>query len=109
MKLISRTFLTFLLLALTFCFTAFNNANSGGLNLPLSETDTNVYQLYSFFDLRDRETYVQVTNPEGARTVHVQIFDVSNLCSENNFYDDYTPNDTHVYNLRNIETNDGDD
>jgi len=108
MKGISKTFLTVLLLLLTFSFTSFNNANSGGLNLPLAETDTNVYQLYSFFDLRDRESFIQVTNPEGARTVHFQVFDVSNLCTENNFYDDYTPNDTHVYNMRNIETNDGD-
>jgi len=108
MELISRTFLTLLLIALTFSFTTFNNANSGGLNLPLSETDANVYQLYSFFDLRNRESFIQVTNPEGARTVHVQIFDVSNHCTENNFFDDYTPNDTHVYNMRNIETNDGD-
>ena len=36
-----------------------------------------------------------------------KIFDVSNNCNENNFFDVYTPNDTHVYNLRNIETNDG--
>ena len=28
---------------------------------------------------------------------HIQIFDVSNNCSENDFFDVYTPNDTHVY------------
>lgn len=101
-----RIFLSLLLLTLVFI--PFNNSHSGGLILPLSETDTNVYQLYSFFDLRNRESFIQVTNPEGARTVHVQVFDVSNLCAENNFFDDYTPNDTHVYNMRDIETNDGD-
>ncbi len=31
------------------------------------------------------------------------------LTNENNFFDLYTPNDTHVYNLRDILTNDGDD
>ncbi len=38
---------------------------------------------------------------------HVQIFDVSNNCNENNFFDGYTINDTHVYNMRDIQTNDG--
>ena len=33
--------------------------------------------------------------------------DVNNLCNENNFFDTYTPNDTHVYNLRDITTNNG--
>ena len=42
-------------------------------------------------------------------TVHIQIFDVSNNCNENNFFDVYTPNDTHVYNMRDIQTNDGND
>jgi len=40
-------------------------------------------------------------------TVHVQIFDVGNNCNENNFFDTYTLADTHIYNLRNILTNDG--
>jgi len=36
-----------------------------------------------------------------------QIFNVANDCNENNFFDFYTPFDTHVYNLRDIITNDG--
>ena len=40
-------------------------------------------------------------------TVHIQVFDVSNNCNENNFFDVYTPNDTHIYNMRDIQTNDG--
>ena len=60
-----------------------------------------------FFDLRDRESFVQVTNIDSDNaTVHVQIWDVSNNCNENNFFDNYTPADTHVYNLRDITTND---
>ena len=63
-----------------------------------------------FFDLRDRESFIQVTNtdldPNGL-TVHVQIFNVGENCNENNFFDTYTVTDTHVYNLRNLITNDG--
>ena len=39
--------------------------------------------------------------------MHVQVFDVSNLCNENNFNDGYTASDTHVYNMRDIKRNDG--
>ena len=64
--------------------------------------------LYSFFDLRDRESFVQVTNLDSSNSIiHIQIFDVSNNCNENNFFDTYTPSDTHVYNMRDILTNDG--
>jgi len=52
----------------------------------------------------------QVTNLDSGplgQTLHIQIFNVGNLCSENNFFDFYTPNDTHVYNLRDITRNDG--
>ena len=35
------------------------------------------------------------------------LFNVNLDCAENNFYDTYTPNDTHVYNMRDIQTNDG--
>ncbi len=72
------------------------------------DSDGDPFQLYSVVDLRDRESFVQVTNQDANPvTVHVQVFDVSNLCNENNFFDVYTGNDTHVYNMRNITTNDG--
>ena len=65
------------------------------------------------YDLRERESYIQLTNtdsgavfPDGI-TVHVQIFDVGNNCNENNFFDVYTALDTHVYNMRDIQTNNG--
>jgi len=76
------------------------------------ETDTGSEILMGFFDLRDRETFMQITNVDLDPTnhdIHIQIFDVSNNCNENNFFDLYTPNDTHVYNLRDILTNDGND
>lgn len=73
-----------------------------------SESDTTSAQLVSFYDLRDRESFIQITNTDSAAgRVHVQIFDVGNNCNENNFYDNLTGNDTHVYNLRDIQTNDG--
>ncbi len=106
----NRSVLSILLLALVFSFTTYTNSfagGSGGALLPLEETDTNNYQLYSFYDLRDRESFVQVTSPDGASILHVQVFDVGNLCNENNFFDTFTPNDTHVYNLRELTTNDG--
>ena len=80
---------------------AFNVANS----------DTVDRLLFGFFDLRDRESFIQVTNTDGvnSQNVHIQIFNVADNCNENDFFDLYTPNDTHVYNLRDIITNDGND
>lgn len=73
------------------------------------ESDTSSFQLVSFYDLRDRDSFVQITNTSstGSGRIHVQIFDVGNNCNENNFYDSLTINDTHVYNMRDITTNDG--
>jgi len=71
------------------------------------DSDADPFQLYSFFDLRDRESFVQVTNvSESPVTIHVQVFDVNNNCNENNFFDLYTGADTHIYNMRDILTND---
>jgi len=81
---------------------------SASCNRIFSETDTSTFQLVSFYDLRDRESFVQITNTSNLpNRVHVQVFDVGNNCNENNFFDDLTGNDTHVYNLRDIQTNDG--
>ena len=72
------------------------------------ESDTQSFQMVSIFDLRDRESYVQITNTDAFDgQIHLQIFDVANNCNENNFFDNFTGNDTHVYNLRDIQTNDG--
>jgi len=50
---------------------------------------------------------VYLLSQNNQSNLHIQIFDVSNNCNENNFFDAYTPNDTHVYNLRDVLTNDG--
>ena len=83
-----------------------SNSYSGVLGI-LPETDTAGVILVAPFDLRDRESFFQVTNLAASnQTVHIQIYNVANLCNENNFFDVYTPNDTHIYNLRDILTND---
>jgi len=81
----------------------------GGDEDDILETDNGkAFQLYCYYDLRDRDSFCQVTNvgPDNI-TLHVQVFNVGNNCIENNFNDTYTPNDTHVYELSNILTNDG--
>ena len=87
---------------------AFPVSNSfSGILGTLPETDTAGVVLIAPFDLRDRESFFQVTNLAASnQTVHIQIYNVANLCNENNFFDVYTPNDTHTYNLRDILTND---
>ena len=84
------------------------NSFAGGFFGINTATDQSSYVLAAPFDLRDRESYLQLTNiaPEN-NTLHIQIYNVGNLCNENNFFDVYTPNDTHIYNLRDIITNDG--
>jgi len=100
---------------------SFSGVPNSGLEYP--ETDTSEDKLLAFFDLRDRESFIQITNTgndlnsdsEGGSgdfrnndlTLHVQIFNVDDNCNENNFFDVYTPADTHIYNMRDILTNDG--
>ena len=118
---------TILILIMAFSFNGFSVISSnagfvvfdGAVVLTYPETDgnRNLFSdqfdgLFYFFDLRDRETFIQLTYPDsigiGASSVaHIQIFDVSNNCNENDFFDTYTVNDTHTYNMRDIQTNDG--
>jgi len=104
MKLHKIIFILFF--ALSFSLISTVDVYSG--HTDISETDSGAMQLYSVFDLRDRESYMQVTNTDSSDiTVHVQIFNVDLDCNENNFYDTLTPNDTHVYNMADIQTNNG--
>ncbi len=118
MKKISKILMLFFVIAL--CFipvkSVFAGAGAPGNTIITTPETDNPFSVLSsifyIFDLRDRETYIQLTSPDyfnfgiGAQA-HVQIFDVSNNCNENNFFDAYTVNDTHVYNMRDIQTNDG--
>ncbi len=97
-----------LTLAITFILLFIPNAFAG--NPHIIETDFADRQLVGFFDLRDRESFIQITNTDSGpagQIIHIQLFNVDDNCNENNFFDAYTPNDTHVYNLRDIQTNDG--
>jgi len=119
-KIFSITFISL------FLFSTFQAFSDDGLDflLEFPETDTSEDKLLAFFDLRDRETYIQITNTgndlrtdsddddEDDRsgdniTLHIQIFNVDDNCNENNFFDVYTPADTHIYNMRDILTNNG--
>ncbi len=78
------------------------------LSCTFIESHGEVFQMASFYDLRDRDSFVQITNVFTAPVrVHVQVFNVADDCNENNFFDNLTGNDTHVYNLSDIQTNDG--
>jgi len=108
MKFHKSIFILFLVLALFLI--PVRNSYSQDAEFDVMTTDTPNEAVVGFFDLRERETFMQVTNvgPDViAQSLHIQIYDVSNNCNENNFFDFYTPNDTHVYNLRDIKTNDG--
>ncbi len=115
---VKSIFITIILLLL-FLFPNSGQAGSpSSISFSLSETD-NLFsndskKAVSFypFDLRNRESFLQFTTLDNGPEIlsnlaHIQIFDVSNNCSENDFFDVYTPNDTHVYNMRDIQTNDG--
>jgi len=98
------SFLTFLLL-LILSTTSF--AGIGNF-VPQTDNANDIRAIFGFFDLRDRESFIQLTNIESENQLfHIQVFNVADNCNENNFFDLYTPNDTHVYNLRDVLTNDG--
>ncbi len=96
-RTLSFLFLPILALVIASCGTA-----------PLPTSDNPSIQLTGYYDLRDRESFVQVTNVLNNNiTIHVQLFNVNLDCTENNFYDTLTGSDTHVYNIRDIQTNNG--
>ncbi len=79
-------------------------------NYPyVTQTDTGSDRIVAFWDMRGRESFVQVTNTSSEKiNIHVQIFDIMNPlseCFECNFNDMLTPNDTHVYDMQGMMTN----
>ncbi|NIP32073.1 MAG: hypothetical protein GTO02_21925 [Candidatus Dadabacteria bacterium] len=66
-------------------------------------------QLSAYYDLRDRESYIQVTNFSSvSQSIHIQIFQHDRNCDELDFFDELTPNDTVIYDMNNIVKNNGD-
>ena len=73
-------------------------------------TDENASDLLvSYFDTRQRSTQVQVTNIDSVdtATIHVQIFADSFQCEDRDFTDTLTPNETHVYDISNLVSANG--
>ena len=103
----------FVLLALFFLlgFPTMAISGSAGPSYLNPETDAGSFQLYYYWDLRDRTSSFQVFNSSTSSTrVRVQIFVANDTffeCNETDFFDQYTPFDTHIYNLRNLATNNG--
>lgn len=75
----------------------------------LDQTDMGAFRLVYFVDTRDRDSFVQVTNTTSRGiNIHVQLFDLNNAVSECNqcdFPDMLTPDDTHVYNVKDMKSN----
>lgn len=73
-------------------------------------TDKPDEEAFAIYDLRNRKTYVQVSNDEDQENplcIHVQIFQQDQGCSELDFEDQLTPNDTVIYDMDNLVRNDG--
>lgn len=68
-------------------------------------------ELAAYYDLRNRKTYIQISNieDENPLCIHVQIFQQDRGCSELDFEDELTPNDTVIYDMDDIKRNDGSD
>lgn len=75
---------------------------------PLS--DTRLSRLVGYWDLRDRQSYFQITNRSNEDVrIHIQLFDADNDCFEYDYYDNLTPGDTHQYDVSELDRNDGSD
>ncbi|MCH8029038.1 MAG: hypothetical protein IH874_03805 [Candidatus Dadabacteria bacterium] len=94
--------------------------------VPVGKTEMQSSQLILWYDEDQinniRDSFIQVTNAslDTAVNVHVQIFASSCtvdaqdvcipstivICAETDFNDFYTPNDTHIYDMGSVSTND---
>ena len=83
-----KYFLSILILLFSLTFFHINFVNAGVFFHDQDiETDTEVRILVSFIDLRDRESFIQVTNLSSENNIlHIQIFNVDQDCNENNFF-----------------------
>ncbi|MGB7291830.1 MAG: hypothetical protein WBD99_06645 [Thermodesulfobacteriota bacterium] len=80
-------------------------------SVPAVNTDTPSYQLYYFWDLRDRDSFFQVLNHSfSVVRVHIQVFDATHDadsdCELLDFNDTFTPFDAHIYDVSNLQKND---
>lgn len=86
-------------------------SGSAGPSYLNPETDNGSFQLFYYWDLRNRDSSFQVyNNSTSAIRVHVQVFMANSTvhpCEEIDFIDDFTPFDTHIYELKNLIRNNG--
>lgn len=106
----SRGLITlFLIVAVSISMITFNTkVNAGFQPSQAVITDTESSTLVGYWDLRDRESFFQVTNTTGEdQRVHIQIYDINTGCAEFDYFDTLTPRDTHVYNIGDLDRNNG--
>ncbi len=101
----------FLVLAVLLVLPMQAMAGFGGVLPLIDQTDTGVNRLVAFYDVRGRDTLIQVTNTSSEKVnIHIQLFDVAGFvqeCEECNVDDMLTAHDTHVYDVENLVTNSG--
>lgn len=109
-------YIPLILIVLLFTYTENSDACVApiGMMTPLAVNESP--RMIGYWDLRDRKTHFQVTNTSGQDIkIHIQIFDVdqsptsANTCFEFNYFDTLTPFDTHVYDVSELDRNDGSD
>jgi hypothetical protein len=100
LKSLSFLFITVILLALPAKAWA-------GIGQPfslISSTDYPSFQLYFPWDLRGRQSFIQVTNTSDSNvSIHVQIFNHNQNCGRNSLFDTLTLKDTIVYDLSAVQ------
>lgn len=103
-RISSLSFTLLFVLALALPMKAWGGA--GDRIYELYQTEIGTVTMYNYFDQRERQTYIQVTNIcNEVVVVHVQIWNVANKCFETDFFDEFTRNDTHVYDFNDIQMN----
>ena len=103
-------YLSYLILIITISFSV--SSFAGNTSFTYKDTDVvNNSQLTAYYDLRERNSYIQITHngifTNENVTIHVQIFQHDRNCDELNFFDTLTLNDTVIYDLDNLVRNDG--
>ncbi|NIP32169.1 MAG: hypothetical protein GTO02_22650 [Candidatus Dadabacteria bacterium] len=107
-----KNLLLLLALVIVLPMTVFAGLGPSPKGLTWQATDRPANEQIAYYDLRDRQTLVQITNISTASSasplcIHVQIFQQDRGCSELDFNDQLTPNDTVVYNMDDLHRNDG--
>ncbi len=86
------------------------HSGSTGPVFPNIDGTDSSFQLFYYFDLRERESYIQVMNRSSSPVdIHVQVYIPNSTavdCEEIDHYDTLTPFDVHIFNMRSMVPND---